>query len=776
LCLSVALIGVCDHTTNRVNAQDDFAAQDDPFADGGDEFAADDVVADDGFGAAAGDPFAAGADVDVQAAAPSVADDEVVPPTALVDAIRVLNPQSPEQLFRAVDQLIRAEQAEAARPYLAQLMQAELSDVALAELHHRFGTAAMLRLARTATLAPEGAELSRKIMTAVKSIGNDPARLEAWASQLSSDDRRTQVLAARNLLRARGDAVEPVVRMMAEDLAAPAAKLGAELLQHLESEAVQPLLAIMDSSDAPLRAAALIGLGRSGAPRLAPYLVAPLLASRDDEIESRAAADAWRRLLPQQPLPQQTAATQLLNDAAARAYAGNVAGEVDSDNQMSRWVWDAKAEHAIEVSMSVADAASLEAARLYEALIRLQVGDATARERATVARLQVDQVAAGLDMPLADETLAQYEQLDAFTLARLLDVALQDEQEAAAIALLQLIGQTHDSAIAMHRGFESTGNRPAPLVRSLSHPNRRVRFAAAAAIHELNPPESFDGASRYADVLGYFAAATGQPHVLTAHPNSEYARELAGHFSAHGYKPHVVSNERDLLEQAASSPDIELILLSDSMNRWSVWTLIEMLRANPKSARIPVVVLARKDHMAQVEQLVSEQPRAMAWVENLRDEDLASILPRIAKLWGRDAVDTQRRLDQAETALGWLKQRAGTDVTASTAVLRQEEHLIAALKNPALTPDAIEVLAGVGSPAAQIALLDFASQETRPLALRQAAAAAFHASYRSFGRLLTREQVVQQYARYNRSRNSDAATQALLGEILDTIEGSHPKD
>ena len=50
--------------------------------------------------------------------------------------------------------------------------------------------------------------------------------------------------------------------------------------------------------------------------------------------------------------------------------------------------------------------------------------------------------------------------------------------------------------------------------------------------------------------------------------------------------------------------------------------------------------------------------------------------------------------------------------------------------------------------------------------------AAFGRSVKAFGVLLTSQQVLNQYERYNRSRDLDRETQALLGSILDSIEAA----
>jgi hypothetical protein len=85
------------------------------------------------------------------------------------------------------------------------------------------------------------------------------------------------------------------------------------------------------------------------------------------------------------------------------------------------------------------------------------------------------------------------------------------------------------------------------------------------------------------------------------------------------------------------------------------------------------------------------------------------------------------------------------------------------------------VLAQWNSAESQRALVEEASRFTQPLALRQAAAAAFRQSIEKHGILLTTEEIRRQYRRYNESEKQDAATQHVLGLILDCLEAAAPR-
>ena len=84
-------------------------------------------------------------------------------------------------------------------------------------------------------------------------------------------------------------------------------------------------------------------------------------------------------------------------------------------------------------------------------------------------------------------------------------------------------------------------------------------------------------------------------------------------------------------------------------------------------------------------------------------------------------------------------------------------------------------LALVGTPESQKSLADFASQSSIPIAARQQAAAAFQRSIARSGILLTEEEILRQYDRYNASATADAGTQQVLGSLLDALESVRGK-
>jgi hypothetical protein len=157
----------------------------------------------------------------------------------------------------------------------------------------------------------------------------------------------------------------------------------------------------------------------------------------------------------------------------------------------------------------------------------------------------------------------------------------------------------------------------------------------------------------------------------------------------------------------------------------------------------------------------------------VHDEATATyLIDRLKGLMGRDYVTFDERLRGGRWALDALARMAAAPQRYSFYdLIREQDALATALFVPDLMPTAAAALGSLATPEAQRMLLSAAGESTRPLAERQAAAESFAAAVDRRGVLLTHDEIWEQYDRYNASRQEDKATQAILGSLLDAIEG-----
>src|SRR5437016_5707525 len=69
-------------------------------------------------------------------------------------------------------------------------------------------------------------------------------------------------------------------------------------------------------------------------------------------------------------------------------------------------------------------------------------------------------------------------------------------------------------------------DRPPPLIEALTAPDRRVQFAAAKALVELNPRRAFPGSSRVVPTLARFVTEAPAPKVVVIDGNINRANQV----------------------------------------------------------------------------------------------------------------------------------------------------------------------------------------------------------------------------------------------------------
>jgi hypothetical protein len=144
---------------------------------------------------------------------------------------------------------------------------------------------------------------------------------------------------------------------------------------------------------------------------------------------------------------------------------------------------------------------------------------------------------------------------------------------------------------------------------------------------------------------------------------------------------------------------------------------------------------------------------------------------RLIALAGRSHVSLDERIEHASFALESLSELASSPEKYDFYdLLPLEKRIEGALRTPALAVQAAKVLGLLGTPHVQQLLVDLATSPNRPLAEREAAAAAFHTAVSRRGLLLSRDQIQRQYDAYNASESLGRDTQEVLASILDTIE------
>jgi len=682
-----------------------------------------------------------------------------------VEAILATGPSTPAELVRSAKILADLERPDLAKGFLNQVLSANLDQQQLVALNERFGSGFFREMASRADLAPEAQQFNEAVLTAVTRHLQDPARLAGLIKQLQDPATQVRQQALVELVRSGAAAVGPLLAVLADPTRAAEHGDVRAAMARLGSDAVDPLIAILESGDPKLTVEAIGLLAELRAQKATVFLLAPFASEESTPEVSRAAESALRSLSGKTPSRHE--AQQLLAQRAQECFDGRATLREDLDGQVRLSTWDADAKQVVTRSAPPDEASRVFASRFARDACSVAPDDQQVRVLYLATLLEQAAYANGLDKPLGatEGTLAgRVAEHGPEIVEDVLAYSLRSGHAPAATAAASILGEIGRSETLLYQG-----PRPSPLVQAAWDADRRVRLAALRAILRMEPVQPFPGSSRVAEALVYLAGSEGTPRALVAGPSTEENQRVGGHLVAFGYRVDTAVNGREVVRKLLASPDYELALVDASIERPTVDFLLQQLRRDCRTAKVPVGVTARAGQLERARLLVRNDPLAGAFSRPHTQEAVQWQVAELMKLAGRDRVLAAERQRQAAWAMKWLAELTGREETIYDLRCAQDV-AIDALFVPHLASDAVRVLANLGTPRCQRALVDLASRWTQPMELRQAATRAFRQSTEQNGILLTTEQILLQYDRYNRSENLDTGTQQVLALILDCIE------
>ncbi|HEY2838601.1 MAG TPA: hypothetical protein VGJ26_05615 [Pirellulales bacterium] len=706
----------------------------------------------------------------VAAQPPAKAPQPAPPPTdPVVQALLATKPTTPSELLQAAKILVDLEYPDIARPMIDRLLAQKLDDAALVALDEEFGAALLLRLADVTELKPAAGALADKILAAVNRTARAPARIAELIDQLTAEASDAQLAAAIRGLRPGRDAAATALATALADPARAANRAEIRLaLVALASDATGPLLALLETAKPEIAVQAVQALGQIRDPVIGDYLFAAALAP-DAPAELK---EAGRRALVAQfgEIPNsQQAAARLRDHVRAllkKMYAPHGEPKVAAGLQSTLWRWDAAKNKLTAETVTPEVAEAVAAIRLAGDALRIPPTSQTLRRLLLVAQAQgvfdADATESkALHVEKARQALAATSVDD---LNELLEFAMAEGYPAAAAEAARYLGASGDPHL-----LNANTPQPSALVKALQHPDRRLRFAALAAIMALDPDRGFPGAGRVTEALDYFARSSGTPKALIVASHTDEATRLAGLAGALGYEAEYTIDGAAGARLAQLLGDFEFAIVDMAVGGATSGQFLQRLRVDPRSAELPVLLQALEDEVPAAERLARLVPPSVAVVRPISVEGLEYELKLLDRATNRAIVSREERTAECAQALRWIGRLA--DRPRSLYELRRlDAAVLASLDAPGVTELALAALARLDTARSQRALAEVASRQAAPIEIRRLAANAFGESVLRCGTLLTVEQVVKQYERYNASRTADAETQKVFASILDTIE------
>jgi len=694
---------------------------------------------------------------------------DIRPLSPAVAAVLASNPTTPSALLRSVVLLDRLGASRQARPLLSKLLETNLNEARMADLCHQVESDALLRLAGAEPLAPEAGQLVSALLAAASKRARNPQRLATLVGQLGDPLPAVRRAALVDLLQAKTDAVDALLNALADPGRRDAHPAIQRALVEMGPLAVDPLLAALQTTDAVLkvRLMGVCGALGSHAARLLPLLVGPALGSTHPDV--RAAARAALARLHHQ-LPSKPEAERLLQMHVHRYLEGTGALVRDHQDQVLVWHWSDTDKRVVPHRYAEQDAAMVLARRLAADLVALDPQRETYQRLDLACRLEADKVRHGLAAPLPRGRESGFQralELGPRAVEDVLAFALTGQHIGAALGAIEMLDQI--GAGDLVRGH---GGQRSPLVRAAAYGDRRVCFAAINTTLKLDPAQPYPGSSAVPEALGFFVSTEGVRRALVVAPRPEDGQRLASMLIALGYDAEPAADGHRLLKMAASSADVELVLIRMTVDRPPVRELLYRLRRDWRTAHLPVGLIASSNNWQRGQSIASADPSTGVFARPDDGAAMEAVVARLTGIAGRSLVPVDERRAQAIAALQWLGKLARSprrtyDVRAQMPFVQR-----ALLAEP-LQSHAAPVLTAAGLSSSQKALVDLASHGSFALTERELAAAAFRTSVARHGILLTGREIQHQYDRYNASAHADRSTQQLLSSILDTLESKN---
>lgn len=691
-------------------------------------------------------------------------------PPAAEESPLLKEPRTPEELFDAVDLMVRLARPRLARRYFEQFMQTNPGNDVLLRIRDKHGPAIFLRLAQMQELRPLSTELLERVNEAFRQQGTDPARLDRLIDDLSRGAQQREV--ALLALRSGGAMVVPRLLQRINDPAdARQRDLLLYTLTRLGPAVVPPLVAAIDAPRESMRSVALEALGWIGSDDAVPYLWHPAFAPSEPAGVQAAARQALVRILRSSAEEVEAVSaygvSRELQRVARLHLARRFAWETEENTGLvSLWSWSPQAD-TVALSQVSRETASLHVgSRLARQALELAPERAEAQALFLALALAYEWHRAGADKPLPvgpgtahDVALSS----GSAVVREALRAAIANAHASAARACLQVLGQIGSRSL-----LESVEGQRSPLVSALNFPDPWVQFTAADVVLQLEPERRFRGNRRVVEILARTLRDDGVRRAVVVDVNTDRATRVAGLLGQLGYDSLVAPTGQQGFLTAAERMDVELVVLELNTIRWPLSQTVANFRADARTAAIPIAIIGEPERRSAVERLVSEDPLTTYVIRSATSENLGTQLdPFLAAT--RTAVPTAaQRSGMRIRAMAWFERIATGQRTDVFDLSPAESVLVDAINEPDLAEQALVALGAIPSASVQSVFQQTVVNASRPIETRGTAALQLAFHIQRFGLLLSDGQVRELQALLQSS--PDPAFRTALTGVLGSLK------
>jgi len=650
------------------------------------------------------------------------------------------NPQEPVPVAQAAEMLVNVKLYEDAKAMLERLQALQLNDEQLLELTAEVGSSFFQEIYLNRNLQPIGQTVGDYVLQGAQRGLQSPKRYDSLLRSLNSDDISARNTALRQLRTIGEPAMANVLNAFTQENRIEQFPGLRSALKVLASELPEPIIAAGLANDPQVKLEAIRALAQVNSKEALGVLYLAILAPNQNDLIRSTALN----ILAERPgasidsfqiekwfHKETMEALKLKRDPVLIRQPSNV------------WIWDNKLQQVVSQPSNTATDRCRRASYFARGLYESNPQSTANRELHLLTQLELAKRIAGPNTAIDTAKQTQKLHLTATATNQLLHSAIKSELFPAATACCEILKSMGDTSVLT----QLSGSYP-PLTHAILCGERNAVTLAV-----------------------FLAGGSGQPAALVGDHRLDVAQTYAATVASSGLRGEAAQTGRELFKIATTNSDIEVILIRDNITSPGFDSLIQQLRNDWRTSRTPIALLYDDVRRSQRAMLRLRRNNVTAIPFTSTPELIASSVDQMVKQVSTFRQDNLQRNRHANVAIRWLAKIAKDRQSYSFFSLgRHQERIRQLIYQPGFSTPVSEILSHIATPEAQRQLLDFASENGLPIEQRQQAVSAFQTAVKRTGILLTTDEIILQYNRYNASRTQPKETQQLLGSVLDIIE------
>jgi len=674
-------------------------------------------------------------------------------------------PKTPEATFDAVVLMLDLNRPNLVNRYLQILMAGRPDNATILRMRDKHGPGIFLRLANDRRFQPLSLQLLNQMNAAFRAFAFDPARIDGLIANLKGNTRDRQ-LAIRQLRETGAIAVPRILEVIATTQSSQDRETMIVALTRMGKGTIPALKGALTSPNETMRSVSAETLGWVGDHSTVAWLWYPAFGP-DESLGVKQSA--------------QRAITKILRGDSRKLHEISPFGAVAELARIARehfrfeYEWKVDAGGLVELWSWDYDANRLNAWKVNERTASLVAGSRFARQAMRMAPERMDLQALYLAMRLSFEThVAGWDKpiptgpgtahnvalrTGPDLLLEVLSQSLQNPNPAAALAALNVLAQ-----IGSRNDLKAANGHSSPVLAAMSYPDFRVQFAAAATVLQFDPDSPFRGSSRVVAILSRAINDTGSRAALAIDPNGERSVTTAAWLTQMGYEPDATQTGQDGFREASTRADISLIAIHAACIRWGLTQTIANLRADARTAGIPIIVYGPESVQAMVERIADRYPM-IGYAPDGETSFKIYVNRFLSRRRSPPVTDAQRN-ERIGAAGFWFAHIASGNRTSIYDIRNAENILFESINLPQVGENGVIALGGIATVSAQQRLQEIVVAVDRELALRESAALQLSFHIQKYGLLINGARVLEVQASWQ------AATDPVLKTALAAVLGS----